>query len=205
MTSELWPVIIVTVPRWPVLICALALVVVGSAISGVAIAGAWDPLAGIGAADRPAEPTDALSAAAKEQLRRSDLPAGSIDQIGTRLVDEARMLGELPDGTKVYALPTSKDKLCIVAAERASSCHDPVTHDRPITFTISKVGPLSPHVIWGATADDVVSVSFVVAALPVTVPVRNNFFAWEGQPTAKLATVSSAIVTFADGTTAPAF
>jgi hypothetical protein len=53
----------------------------------------------------------------------------------------------------------------------------PLTRERPITFTITKVGPFTPHVIWRATTDDVLSVSFEVGGQPVTVPVVNNFFA----------------------------
>ena len=174
-------------------------------VGGVAVAASWNPLSGIGSADRPAEPTDTLSAAVIEQLRKNEFsPPGWISPIGTRLVDQARLLGELPDGHKVYAVPTSKAKLCILVAERAESCSDPLTRERPITFTITKTGPGSPHVIWGATTDDVVSVSFEVAGRPVTVPVVNNFFAWEGQPTARLAGISPAIVTFSDGSSAPA-
>jgi hypothetical protein len=190
--------------RWKPPIIALAVLVV-LGVGGVAVAASWDPLSAIGAADRPAEPTDTLSAAVIDQLRRNEeTPPGWISPIGSRLVDEARLLGELPDGHKVYAVPTSKGKLCILVAESAESCGDPLTRERPITFTISKVGPGSPHVIWGATANDVVSVSFEVGGQPVTVPVENNFFAWEGQPTARLASVSPATVTFSDGTTRPA-
>jgi hypothetical protein len=140
-----------------------------------------------------------------EELRRNELsPPGWISPIGPRLVDQTRLLGELRDGRKVYAVPTSKGKLCILVAGFGESCSDPLTRERPITLTISKVGPGSPHVIWGAVADDVVSVSFDVGGQPVTVPVENNFYAWEGQPTARLHRVSAAIVTFSDGSSAPA-
>jgi hypothetical protein len=191
--------------RWwkPPIIAFAVVVVLG--VGGVAVAASWNPLSAIGSADRPAEPTDTLGPAVIEQLRRNEAtPPGWISPIGTRLVDEARLLGELPDGHKVYAVPTSKGKLCILVAESVESCGDPLTRERPITFTLSKTGPSSPHVIWGATANAVVSVSFEVGGQPVTVPVKNNFYAWEGQPTERLSGVSPATVTFSDGTTAPA-
>jgi hypothetical protein len=193
---------------WKPPIVALAVIVV-LGVGGVAIAASWNPLAGIGSADRPAEPTDTLSPAVKEQLRVHETSwPGGISQIGSRLVDQARLLGELPDGHKVYAVPTSKGKLCILVAESArvggESCHEPLTRAEPITWTMSKVGPAAPLVIWGATTDDVVSVSFEVGGQPVTAPVENNFYAWEGQPTVTLGSVSPATVTFSDGTTAPA-
>jgi hypothetical protein len=145
-----------------------------------------------------------MSAEVVAQLRAfEDRPPGFVSAIGDILDGQARLLGQLPSGHKVYAVPSSKGKLCIIT-ERGGGCSDPLTRERPITFEISKVGPGSPHVIWGVTADDVVSVSFEVAGQPVTVPVVNNFFAWEGQPTARLAGVSPAFVTFSDGSTAPA-
>jgi hypothetical protein len=173
------------------------------------VCSAWDPLAGIGSADRPAEPTDTLSAAVKEQLRahESSWPGG-MSQLGDRLVDQARLLGELPDGRKVYAVPTSKGALCLLEADSASvageACYPPLTRAAPITWLISKVGPSAPLLIWGATTDDVISVSSKVAGQAVTVPVENNFYVWVEEPTATLGSVSPATVTFTDGTTAPA-
>lgn len=188
---------------WRPPIIALAVIFL-LAVGGAAVAGSWNPLSAIGSADRPAEPTDTMSAEVIAQLRAFEQrPPGWVSAIGDILDGQARLLGQLPAGHKVWAVPTSKGKLCIVT-ERGGGCSDPLTRERPITFEISKVGPRSPHVIWGATADDVVSVSFEVAGQPVTVPVVNNFFAWEGQPTAKFAGVSTATVTFSDGTTGPA-
>jgi hypothetical protein len=186
--------------RWKPPIIALAVVFV-LGLGGVAVAASWGPLSAIGAADRPAEPTDALSPAAKDMVRRSELGGvGGIDQIGSRLVEQARLLGELPDGQRVYAVPTSKGKLCLVVAEGTVSCSDPLTDDWPITFTTAKAGPGAPRLVWGATTNDVVSVSFEVGGRPVTVPVKNNLFAWEGQPD-EAGAVSPPTVTFADGAT----
>lgn len=173
-------------------------------VGGVAVASSWNPLSTIGSANRPPEPTDTLSPVTKEMLEKTQLGGGTEDVIGRRLVDDARLLGELPNRDKVYAVPTSKGKLCIVVAESTASCSDPLTRERPITFTTMKVGPLTPLVIWGATTNDVVSVSFKVGGHPVTVPVVNNFFAWEGPPSTRFGSVSPAIVTFTDGTVAPA-
>lgn len=175
------------------------------AIGGVGIAASWSPLSTIGAADRPAEPTDTLSAADKEMLRRIEIVhEGWVSPIGKRLVDQARLLGTLPNGHNVFAVPTSKDKLCIYVAEYAASCGDPLTETRPITMTVSKPGPAVPAVVWGATTNNVVSVSFEFAGRSVTVPVQNNFYAWEGPPEAAQRTISAATVTFTDGTSAPA-
>lgn len=191
--------------RWrPSIIVVVAILVL--VLGGAAVAGSWNPLSAIGSADRPAEPKDELGPDVIEMLRRAQVvvPPGGFSAIGTRLVEEARLLGKLPNGDKVYALPTSKGKLCIVVALRTESCSDPLTPEHPITFTISKVGPSSPHVVWGATADDVVSVSFTIAGEHVTVPVEGNLYAWEGAPTKRFSHGSALSVTFSDGSTRPA-
>lgn len=184
--------------RWkPPVIALVAVAVLG--VGGVAVAASWGPLSAIGAADRPAEPADKLSPAAKEQVRKHEiLPDGVI---GARLVDEARLVGELPDGRKVYVVPTSKSKLCIIVVEGGGSCHPPLSRAEPITFERSKAGPGAPHIIWGVATDDVISVSFELGGQPMTIPVEGNFYAWEGQPTETFKGVSPVTVTFSDGTT----
>jgi hypothetical protein len=186
--------------RWRVrrVIVALA---VGAllAIGGVAVAADWTPLATIGANDRPTQPEDALSAAAREEVGKHELlPTG---MVGARLVDEARLVGALADGRKVYVLPTSKSKLCIVVGEGDESCYAPLSRDEPATFAMAKTRPGAPHVVWGVATDGVVSVSFEIGRESVTVPVRNNFYAWQGHPSASLETVSAMTATFSDGTT----
>lgn len=194
--------------RWKAPMVALAAVLVLT-VGGVAVAASWNPLAGIGSADRAARPDDTVSEAVKEQLRahESSWPGG-VSQLGTRLVDEARLLGRLPDGRNVYAVPTSTGKLCLLeaVATRISgeACYPPLTRAAPITWLMAKARPSAPLVIWGAAADGVVSVSFNVAGEPVTVPVEDNFYVWQGQPTATRDSVSPATVSFTDGTTAPA-
>lgn len=177
---------------------AAAVVIGGAAIAATG----WGPLAGIGAAERPATPADEISPAVVAQLRAVAMPRSAPDSpVGEWLFTEARLLGTLPDGDKVYVVPTAKAKLCIVVASSTASCSDPVTHDNPITMTTSDAGPTAPPVVWGVTTDDVTAVSFTAAGTPVSVPVRNNFYAWQGSPNRTLRSVSSATVTFADGST----
>jgi hypothetical protein len=116
------------------------------------------------------------------------------------LIDQARLLGTLPDGTKVYALPSSKGKLCVAVALRAESCSDALTHAHPITEIVMEAGPGTPPVVYGATTNNVASVSFLVGGQPVTVPVHDNFYVWEGSPEQATLPVLSATVTFSDGT-----
>ncbi len=189
-------------PRRAPLIVALA-VAAAVVIGGAAIAATgWGPLAGIGAAERPTTPEDEISPAVVAQLRASAMPLSAPDSpVGEWLFTEARLLGTLPDGDKVYVVPTAKAKLCVVVAGSTASCSDPVTPDNPITMTSSDVGPTAPPVVWGVTTDDVTAVSFDVGGKPVTVPVRDNFYAWQGSPSQTLRYVSTATVSFADGST----
>ena len=177
---------------------AAAVVIGGAAIAATG----WGPLSGIGAAERPATPEDEISPAVVAQLRAVAMPRSAPESpVGEWLFTEARLLGTLPDGDKVYVVPTSKAKLCIVVATSTASCSDPVTRDNPITMTTSDAGPSAPPVVWGVTTDDVTAVSFTATGNPVSVPVRNNFYAWQGSPNQTLRFVSSATVTFADGST----
>lgn len=187
--------------RAPLLVAlavAAAVVIGGAAIAATG----WGPLAGIGAAERPVTPEDEISPAVVAQLRASAMPRSAPDSpVGEWLFTEARLLGKLPDGHEVYVVPTAKAKLCIVVAGSGASCSDPVTRDDPITMTTRDSGPSAPPVVWGVTTDDVTAVSFTVGGTPVSVPVRDNFYAWQGSPDQTLRSVSSAIVTFADGST----
>jgi hypothetical protein len=170
-------------------------------VGGAAVAAtSWGPLAGIGAAERPARPTDTLPPAVLAQLRADERPPGTgPDRIGRRLVDQARLLGSLPDGHNVYAVPTTTNRLCIVVANLTESCGDALTHARPITFTVVEPGPGVPPVVWGATANNVASVDFQIGVEDVTAPVHNNFYAWQGTVAQAQASVSKATVTFTDG------
>jgi hypothetical protein len=175
------------------------------AVTGIAVAaatGSWGPLAGIGAADRPPEPSDTLSADVSAQLQADTPPlANSVDQIGERLADQARRIGQLPDGRSVYAIPSSKGKLCIEIAHGGGVCADPLTANEPITLTTSEEGPGSPPIVWGVALDQVTAVSFDAGSFPVHVPVSNNFFAWQGQPFQFGAGISNVTVMLRDGST----
>jgi hypothetical protein len=183
-------------------VIATALLLAALVIVGVALAASWGPLSGIGAADHRARPSDAVNAQAAAQLRQAELrPSDPVDQVGSFLVDQARLLGALPDGSKLYAVPSSKDRLCVVVASRAGECGFPLTHARPIMGAIMREGPAVGPVVYGVTIDEVVSVSFEIGGESVTLPVRNNFYAWQGSPSQAQTPISPITVTFANGST----
>jgi hypothetical protein len=166
--------------------------------AGAAFASGAGPFPGIGAADHPPRPTDKPGAAVVDQLRADELPGGGpLDQIGSRRIDSARLVGALPSGRRVYLVPTSKGKLCVVVARLAESCGDTLTRESPITFTVVDRGQGQPAVAYGVALDGVVSVSFTAGGRAVTVPVRDNFFVYEASSGTSF---SPPTVTFADGT-----
>jgi len=183
-------------------VIALALVSIGVAVAATQ----WGPFSGISSADRAQTESDKLGAQAIAQLRSDELPADqSGDQIGKRLDASARWVGTLPDGRNLYLVPSVNGKLCVLAAGLSESCGDALTREAPITFTISANGVGSRPLIYGVALDDVVSVAFRTGGVDVTLPVRNNVFAYEGPPYQGSPTqagpgVSAPTVTFSDGT-----
>ena len=186
------------------LVAALALVLT---LAGVALAGrqGWGPLASIGTADHPANNSDTLPPSVLAQIRADAFPPGvrMKDPIGKRLVDQARLVATLPDGRKLYLVPTSEHRLCVETAT-SESCGAALNHQAPITFTAEEPGPGTAPIAFGIAMDGVVSVSFTVnGGLPITLPVHDNVFAYEATAQARTgrATFSAPLVTFADGTT----
>jgi hypothetical protein len=160
-----------------------AIVAAGIVVTvGAAFASGVNPFRGISAADHPARPSDVPGPAVVDQLRVDELPGGRpFDQIGSRRIDSARLIGTLPSGRLVYLLPTSKGKLCVVVARLAESCGDTLTRESPITFTVVDPGRGEPAVAYGVALDGVVSVSFEAGGRAITVAVRDNFFVYEAR------------------------
>jgi hypothetical protein len=179
-------------------------VVLGLAVlvgGGVAFATRIGPFFGISAADRPQQAQDVLDPAVVAQLRADEAPGG--DQIGTRDIQSARLVGSLPSGRRVYVVTTSKARLCVVVARLAESCGNPLTQTEPLTFTVvDPDGPGGePAVAYGVARDGVKSVSFTVGGRHETVPVRANMFAYQAPNSVSSDSFSGVTVTLADGAT----
>jgi hypothetical protein len=174
---------------------------IAALVGGVAFATRIGPFSGISAADHPQRTQDALDPAVVAQLRADEAPGG--DQIGTRDIESARLVGSLPSGRHVYVVTTSKGRLCVVVARLAESCGDPLTQTEPLTFTIvDSDGPGGePAVAYGVARDGVKSVSFTVGGRHETVPVRGNMFAYQAPAFVTSDSFSSVMVTLASGAT----
>lgn len=183
--------------KWLTLAVALgvALLIGG----GVSFATRIGPFSGISSTDHPQRAQDVLDPAVVAQLRADEAPGG--DQIGTRDIESARLVGSLPTGRHVYVVTTSKGRLCVVVARLAESCGNPLTQPEPLTFTIvDRDGPGGePAVAYGVAKDGVKSVSFTVGGRHETVPVRANMFAYQAPLSVTSDSFSSVMVTLADG------
>jgi hypothetical protein len=169
--------------------------------AGAAVADSVDPFVGIGAAKHPKRASDTLDAGVQDQLRIDEVPPGGVDQIGGRLTDSARLVGALPDGTKIYVVGTTKGRLCLVVAHRAESCGEQLSRSEPVTFIGMWEGPGAPALAYGVALDDVRAVSFAFRSRHVTVAVHDNFYAYETAPLDTPPQFGGMTVTFKDGTT----
>jgi len=196
-------------PRWrPILVAA---VVVAALVGvGVAIADGLGAFNGISATQHPPTSADkldpALVAAINAENAAGGGPAGTEGQL---LPDSARFVGQLADGARIYAVATSAGQLCVLAerlpasnattAEGAAAmgCGSPLTQHQPTTIASFKANEQTPTISWGIALDTVTAVSFTSGGQEVTVPVKNNVWAYEGDNSA----IDSLTVHFSDGST----
>jgi hypothetical protein len=154
---------------------AVALAVAAGGLAAAAVSG---PLDGVFSADHPRSSEDALDPGTASMLRHQE----QADLAGRPLLGESRLLGTLPTGRRVYLVPTSRGRLCVVVERLAASCGGPLTTTAPLRFAVVRPAHGRAPVAYGVARDGVVSVSFRVDGRRVTVPVRNNLFAYQARP-----------------------
>jgi len=182
----------------------LALGIVVLALGGVAVAASISGhFPGLSSANRPQEVRDVLSPEVRAQLKAADRPAGSVDQIGTRLLDSARLVGTLPSGRRVYALTTTRDRLCVAVEKLSASCQPQLGERNPITLTIVDADGFGgqPPIAYGVARDDVAAVTFTIHGRPAVAPVQDNFYFYEGSPLDSYRSFVALTVTLTDGRT----
>lgn len=179
----------------------LAFAVLVLTVGGVAVASVTGRFTDLSAVNRPQENRDVLSPEVKAQLRAADRPAGGVDQIATRLLDSARLVGTLPSGRRVYALTTTRGRLCIAVEELSASCGRQLTDAAPISLTIVDADGFGgqPPLAYGVARDDVALVTFTIHGLPAVAPVKDNFYFYEGSTFDSYSSFAEAVVTFDDG------
>jgi hypothetical protein len=185
--------------RWrPVLVAAV--VVAALAGVGVAIAAGFGVFNGISAAQHPPTAADKLDPAVAASIAASDNPLGLE-------ADSARFVTQLADGARIYAVATKTGELCALAERlpnnngkndaAAMGCGSPLTQSQPTTAASFQANESTPPISYGIALDSVTAVSFMAGGQEVTVPVKNNVWAYEGDNSA----IGSLAVRFNDGNT----
>lgn len=121
------------------------------------------------------------------------------------LPNTARVLGTMPDASKVYGLTDTRGDLCLIG-EIGGSCGPPLSKSRPITFGVSNRSPTTGGTLIasGVAIDGVTSVSFRIWSKEVTAPVTNNVWIYE-KPKTTAHGATCIVAHFANGSTVNPF
>jgi hypothetical protein len=189
--------------RRPVLVAVV--LVVALALTGVAIANGVGAFNGISAAQNKPTGVKVLDrqALAAIKLQNSFASEHSTPRfpIPRLLPATARVLGRMPDGSKVFGLTDTRSDLCLIG-EIGGVCGPPLSKSHPITFATFNPSPTTggKFTASGVAIDGVTSVSFKVWSEDVMVPVRNNVWVYEKRHTTAHG-ARCIVVHFADGST----
>ncbi len=182
--------------RWrPVLVAAVAVGALTGA--GVAIAAGFGAFDGISAADHSQSPADASPQI--PWVRESCANAPFYTDLCHLVPDSSRLVGQLPSGHKIWVVASTRGNLCVVVEGDGASCGSALSSSDPTTFVVENNGTMTRMLVYGVALDGVTSVSFTVRGEAVTVPVRDNVWAYE-QPTSAYE-IQDLVAHFADGRT----
>lgn len=174
--------------RRPVLLAAV--VAAALVVTGVAIAARIGAFDGIGSAQHPQRPADIIDRQTKIFLQHL-APA--------LLFDTSRVVGKLPSGRRVWVISNARGDLCVVVERAVDACGPSLSDAQPTTIsTWGGNRPGQPTVSFGVARDGVTAISFMAQGREVTVRVKHNVWAYEGDS----AVQASATVHYADGRTA---
>ena len=185
----------------PVLVALVAVAALVGA--GVAIAASFGAFNGISAAQRPQTPADRLDPAVAASIAPN--ATRTRDQL---LADSARLVKQLAGGARIFAVAT-KDRAAVRPRRgtadgntgggdaSAMGCGSPLTQSQPTTAASFKANGETPTISWGIALDSVTAVSFIAGGQEVTVPVKDNVWAYEGENSL----TDGFTVHFADGST----
>lgn len=171
----------------PVLVTAVAV----AALVGVGVAVAatfFGAFTGISAAQHPRTPADRIDPRLLAEIDNANAVRGPAGQL---LPDSARLVRQLSDGTRFYAVATTDGHLCVLAAglpnntgksdAAAMGCGSPLTQGQPSTAASFQANDQTPTISYGVAVDGVTSVSFSAGGQQVTVPIQDNVWVYEGE------------------------
>jgi hypothetical protein len=183
------------------LLLVATIATVALAAVGIAIAAGFDAFSGISAAEHPPTSADTLDPQTRSDLRQA-CPTGvqSAGYIATcnLALDSARRVGQLTTGQKIYVMTDTHSDLCVIVQSFTVSCGAALDSEHPTT-EVTGTGGGGDFVAYGVARNDVASVSFSVAGHDVTVPVKNNVWAYEDSSSGSAA--SCITVHHTDGST----
>jgi hypothetical protein len=171
--------------RRPVLVAAI--VIIALALTGVAIANGVGAFSGISAARHTQTGAKLLDPATLAEIKRENAFAADHSTarflIPKLLLSNARVLGKMPDGSKVYGLTNTRGELCLFG-DTGGGCGPPLSKEQPITFMASSTSSVGgTFTASGVALDGVMSVSFTVWGKGVTVPVKHNVWVYKKRDT----------------------
>lgn len=196
----------------------IAAVAVGALVGvGVAIAASVGAFHGIKSAQHPRTAADRLDPAVVASIRFDNKQRARLTHSRRGLLepDTSRLVRQLPNGARVYAVAATGDQLCVVMERMprlasnmkrggyTEGCTSPLSQKVPSTVESFRAfkGPHgeSPAISWGITLDGAAAVSFPVNRhLTITVPVKDNVWVYVGKWSAA---VRGFTVHFKDGST----
>lgn len=168
-----------------------AVTIAALAGAGVAVAAGSGAFGGISAAKDAQTGVSVLPSAVLARINEMNTrDASTSSAIPQLLPDSARVLGTMPDGSRVYGLSNTHGDLCVVG-ETGGGCGAPLSMSHPITMNMSADSPTTggTFIASGVALDGVTSVSFTLApgnGTVVTAPVTNNVYQYELQDTCEL-------------------
>jgi hypothetical protein len=202
--------------RWRPLLVA-AVVVAALVGGGVAIAAGIGAFRGVQAAQHPRTAADRLDPSVVASIVRHNKQMAQLTHSGRGLLEPgtSRLVRQLPNGVRVFAVAATGDELCVVIERMprlasnmkrggyGTGCASPLTQKVPSTLESFRAlkGPHgeSPALSWGITLDGATAVSFPANRhLTITVPVKHNVWVYQGKWSA---TVRGFTVHFKDGHT----
>jgi hypothetical protein len=203
-------------PRRAFRVIVIAAAIVVPATIALAEVGVPSAFFGLGAADRPAAPGDAIDPAMRAKLEQQNAhDAGQAAQgwpASTLDLDQARLVMTTPDGSKLYVIPTTDKNLCVLIehggdlGEGSDACLSPLDASRPATGVFEGPTAGRPADLYGVAVDGVVAIETTSDGFPISIPVHDNAYYWSA-PSALPGTTTIGrhlVARFADGHTVAA-
>jgi hypothetical protein len=184
----------------PLIVAVVAAAALAGA--GVGVAAGFGAFSGIGAAQHSQSGTDVLDPQTSSELQLacpSNAPSSIYMPVCNLVLSSARLVGQIPPSSRnLYVVADTRGELCVAVQGGGAGCGSSLSATSPTTLAAAN---RTGHdlVVYGVALDGVNGVSFRIDDRDVTVPVKDNVWAYETATSATL--VSDATVHLDDGKT----